>query len=68
MEVKKCKCGGKGILYNGLSAYDGYYEVRCRECKRQTAKHVRAEDAVKDWNYMVSEKEQREEYTNTEEE
>ena len=58
MEMKRCRCGGRGEILEGQSAFNGYYEVRCRECGKRTAKHVQARDAVKDWNFMGVEDEQ----------
>lgn len=28
------------------------YFVRCPRCGRETAKHIKAEDAIRDWNHM----------------
>ena len=47
-----CEDGGYVEALEGKSAFNYYYEIRCRVCGRQTAKHVRMEDAERDWQYM----------------
>ena len=66
MTIKICKCGGKGTALEGQKACREYFEIRCCLCGRQTAKHLTAEGAVKDWNFMMSDDDP-EELTETEE-
>ena len=47
-----CSCGKRGgaALEEGKAAFVRYFRVACAACGRQTAKHRRAEEAVREWN------------------
>jgi hypothetical protein len=49
VKLKKCGCGGDGIL-SQLYPVNDLYRVRCEKCQIATKGYIKKEEAIEAWN------------------